>query len=120
MRSRARLLASTPGELQDKEARRGARPSLSGRRGPGSAARGGALFAVGKTLFAVGKSELGLEAGVLFAQTLVLGAQRLQALAQGGLGRALVGGNAVGERVRAVAQSFDLRAQGGLGVEPLA
>jgi hypothetical protein len=54
-------------------------------------------------LLAVGDGELGLEAGVLFAQALVLGAQRLDALTQRGLGRALSRGNGAGRGGCAVA-----------------
>jgi hypothetical protein len=75
---------------------------------------------VGVALLAVGDRELGLEAVVLVAQALVLGAQRLEALAQRGLGRALPRGDAVDLFRCAVAQPLDLRAQRGLRVEPLA
>jgi hypothetical protein len=71
-------------------------------------------------LLAVGDRQLGLQAGVLVAKPLVLVAQRLDALAQRCLGRALAGRDAVGPRWSAVAQPLDLASERGLGVEPLA
>jgi hypothetical protein len=59
---------------------------------------------------AIGDRELDLQAGVLFPQTLVLRTQRLEALAQRRLGRALPGGDAVGLGRCAVAQPLDLGA----------
>jgi hypothetical protein len=71
-------------------------------------------------LAAVGDRKLGLEVGVLLAQPLVLGAQRLEALTQRCLGRALPGGDAIGSSGSVIAQPLDLAAQSGVGVEPLA
>jgi hypothetical protein len=61
-------------------------------------------------LTAVGDGEFGLEVGVLLAQALVLGAQRLDALAQRRFGCALSGRDAVGPSGSTVAQLLDLGA----------
>jgi hypothetical protein len=83
------------------------------RRRRGSASRRG-------TLSAVCEGEFALEVGVLIAQSLVLGAKCLDALAQRGLRCALPSRNTVGLSRYSIAQALDLASECGLGVEPLA
>jgi hypothetical protein len=68
----------------------------------------------------VGDRQLGLEALVLLAQPLILGAQRLHALAQRRPAGALPRGDTVGARGCPIAQHLDLPSQRRLRVEPLA